>query len=234
MMSKNKGMAGRSKTPPKGDVRPLGTKKTKTKPASKAPWAALPDAEPEARAMLDAAIDGTFSTGLSDEPPPPAPENTFAATEKPGCNAATPALQSQQQNAPDGALQQPPATPAFQPEGAQELSTMASITLKRSDKTRRSTNIVYTSDAIKGSVRFSKTAFAKGEPPAELTVEIADGVLAAPGSSRATMTPEERKAARAAQPKKTIAEQIAAAEKRAAALKAKLAKQAEAQPATAI
>ena len=49
-------------------------------------------------------------------------------------------------------------------------------------------------------------------------------VFAAPvvKTPKVKMTPEERKAARAAKPKPTLAEKVAAAQKRAAALQAKL------------
>lgn len=216
-MSKEKkpGMAGRSKTPPKGDVRALGTKKPKAGKGKGAGMAealaALPDAEADVRSMVDAAIG--------------APENTSAAAEDSACIADAPELQSVHR--PEGGTEEAAGIAGISPEGATDRSMqMATIVLTRNDKQRRSTNIVYTSPSVKGSVRFSKSAFPNSEPPAELTIEVADGTLVAPKPPRAAMTPEERKAARAAQPKLTLAEKVARAEKRTADLKAKMEREA--------
>lgn len=96
------------------------------------------------------------------------------------------------------------------------------LSLKGLDKRGRSA--IYTGAAI--SIRVGLTAFPNKTAPS--TIEVADGVFAGPKAKRAAMTPEERKAARAAAPKLTLAEKIA---KREAALerdRAKLAKQAPA------
>lgn len=227
-MSKGKiGMTGRSKQPPKGDVRPAGARpagqKAKRGKKGKAPWASEPTAAEGAAsggglsALMEAG--GAFEVNSQDE--------SSSAAELSGCATAADAVQFTEQ-APEGAQDKQPET-AFQPEGAQEITQMADFTLVRNDKQRRSTNIVYTAAGLKGSVRFSKSAFVDGNPPAEFVVSIGDGIIAPPKAPRAKMTPEERKAARAAQPKLTLAEKVAKAEKRAADLKAKLEKQA-AQP----
>lgn len=103
------------------------------------------------------------------------------------------------------------------------------VTLTRSDKTRKSSSIVYLIDGHAGkSVKFSRGLFADKLGPASGTPEEIFGALAAPRAARAKMTPEERKAARDARPKLTPEQKLAAIEARAAALRAKIAASANA------
>lgn len=113
-------------------------------------------------------------------------------------------------------------------ESTQEKKQMT-LNLKGLDKSGR--NAVYTGAAI--SLRFPIGAFPdKNAPPATLTFEGLAGPRE-PKKPRAQMTKEEQKAARAAQPKLTLAEKVAKQEERLAAQKAKLAKQSEAEAAKA-
>jgi hypothetical protein len=90
------------------------------------------------------------------------------------------------------------------------------MTLQFKALNRRGTQAIYT--GLKTAVRFPVSAFEGKTPPTNIEVE---GAFAAPSTPRAKMTAEERKAARAAKPKPTLAEKIAAREKALAALKAK-------------
>lgn len=113
------------------------------------------------------------------------------------------------------------------PQAAEGPKTMT-LTLKGLDK--RGRNGIYTGAAV--AIRIPVGAFPDKTAPASL--EVGDGQLAGPKAKRSQMTPEERKAARKAQPKLTLAEKVAKAEERAAKLREKLAKGAqagEAQPA---
>lgn len=102
----------------------------------------------------------------------------------------------------------------------EQTITMSDITLTKDPKARRTTSIVYLANGtMRGSVRISKTAF-DGEAPD--TVVLTSDKFAAPRVARAKMTPEERKAARAAKPKPTLAEKIAKREAALAKLKAQL------------
>ena len=88
----------------------------------------------------------------------------------------------------------------------------------------KNTAAIYT--GAKNPVRFSLSAFPdKVAPP---TIEIADGVLATKSEPKVKLTAEERKAARAAAPKLTLAERAERARVRAEKLAAEAA--AETQP----
>ena len=80
-------------------------------------------------------------------------------------------------------------------------------------------------------IRVATTNFPDSKPVPSFTAE---GEFAGPREKKAPLTPEERKAARLAKPKLTLAEQIAKDEARLAKRKAKLAeaeaKTAEGQP----
>lgn len=124
------------------------------------------------------------------------------------------------------------ATPNFGGEKAvtTRSMTMADLKLKLSTGERKSKRLVfYDIEGRTGKVQFLSTLFggdqkSQGNPPAELTLT---GEFAEPKAPKAKETPEERKARLKALPKLTLAEKVARAEERAAALKAKLAKQAE-------
>lgn len=62
------------------------------------------------------------------------------------------------------------------------------------------------------------------------TIDVADGVFVAAKQPKVKLTAEERKAARANKPKPTLAEKLAAQEKKAAKLREQLAKEQGAQP----
>lgn len=96
------------------------------------------------------------------------------------------------------------------------------LSLKGLDK--RGRNAIYTGSAV--ALRIPVGAFPEKTAPA--SIDVADGIFAGPKAPKAQMTAEERKAARAAQPKLTLAEKVAKAEERAAKLREKLAKAAPA------
>lgn len=102
---------------------------------------------------------------------------------------------------------------------------IVNLVLKGLDK--RGRNAIYTGAAV--SIRIPVAAFPN--KTAVASIEIADGSLAGPKEKKAPMTAEERKAARAAQPKLTLAEKVARAEERAAKLREKLAAAAASAPA---
>lgn len=121
-----------------------------------------------------------------------------------------------------------PVTPA----GTRSM-IMSTLNLVRSTADRKSKRIViYNIEGRTGSVQFLSTLFggdqkSEGNPPASLTLS---GEFAEPkpkAAPRVKETPEERKARLAAMPKLTLAEKVAKAEKKAAALRAKLAKASE-------
>jgi hypothetical protein len=110
---------------------------------------------------------------------------------------------------------------------AQERKTM-NVTFTRSDAKRRSNMIVFAApEGHRGSVRVSKSLFAKDSIPQELTLE--NPALAEPRKPREAMTAEERKAARKAQPKLTPAEKVAKLEQRLANARRKLQQGAQAE-----
>ena len=76
-------------------------------------------------------------------------------------------------------------------------------------------------------LRFPVGVFVGGTAPQSF--DVPDGVFEAPVAKtpKVKLTPEERKAARAAKPKPTLAEKVAAAEARLAKQKAKLAEAAQ-------
>ena len=115
-------------------------------------------------------------------------------------------------------------TPAATPPNHRSMKHM-DLVLTRS-KAPRKTNrlVIYNIKGRSGSVQFLSTLFGGsqkeiGNPPETLTLS---GEFAEPKPVKAKMTAEERKALRAAQPKPTLAEKIAKAEARMAALRAKL------------
>ncbi len=114
-----------------------------------------------------------------------------------------------------------PAQPAQQTE-----NHVPSITLNRSDKTRKSNAVVYTAAGYQGGVRFPKSFFTDKTGPE--TISVSDDSFAAARVARAKMTPEERKAARANAPKLTPQEKLAKIEERAQKLRDKIAKSAPA------
>lgn len=103
---------------------------------------------------------------------------------------------------------------------------MATITLTKDTKARKTSSIVYTSPELRGGVRLVKTAFANGTP--DDTIQLT-GNFAAP---KPVETKEERKARLKAMPKMTLAEKIAKREASLNALKAKAAAAVPAEPAT--
>lgn len=172
-----------------------------------------PAAQEMAREAIASAIAPTNSA-----------ENFDGKAEDSACIPETPAISSDQSamtpNQTTGEANGPTPT---------QEKRKVTLTLKGLDKSGR--NAVYTGAAI--SLRFPIGAFENKTPPPNLDM----GGVAGPkekGKPRSQMTKEEQKAARAAQPKLTLAEKVAKAEERLAAQRAKLAKQSEpaaAQPA---
>jgi hypothetical protein len=114
-----------------------------------------------------------------------------------------------------------PSTQSENPNGAgsaQETQNAMEVTLTRNDKQRKSTSVVYTSDQIRGSVRFAKSSFTDGNAPE--TIVVNSDAFAAP---KPKLTPEQRKEARKNAPKLTAAERLAKAEARLAKLREKAA-----------
>jgi len=137
-------------------------------------------------------------------------ESTEAVVEKTVASAPADAVRS-------SSTEQPGIPPA-----SQERKHM-DVTLTLNKAPRKSERIVIFNSPL-NSVQFLRTAF--GETiPETLTVS---GDFAEPKASKVKETKEERKARLAALPKPTLADRVAAAEKRAADLKAKLAKATEA------
>lgn len=224
-------MTGRSKTPPKGEVRPSGTKRPKAKerrsarkaaqpeaaePSMAEKLAPLPEAEPEVRAMLDRAIGSaligpeTVWTGFD------APENNSGSTQKVVDTAAASGVSSVHEMTKDG--NDNPTTAAAQP--GTDGETKMTLTKKGLSKNGR--NVFYAGALV--ALRIPLTAFPDKNPPE--TIEVADGVFAPAKQPKAKMTAEERKAARAAQPKLTLAQRIERREQALARDREKLAKQA--------
>ena len=97
--------------------------------------------------------------------------------------------------------------------------TPGTVTLVKNSKQPAKANaVVYQIAGLRGTIRFVKTLFA-GEAPEVLTVDGA--TFATPTAPKVKLTPEERKAARAAM---TPAQKIEAERKRNANAQAKLAK----------
>lgn len=109
----------------------------------------------------------------------------------------------------------PAATDSAAPEAATAKEKKVTLTLKGLDK--RGRNAIYTGAAV--SIRIPVGAFPNKSALPTFDV---DG-LAGPKEKRAPMTPEERKAARAAQPKLSLADKVARAEERARKLREQLA-----------
>jgi hypothetical protein len=97
------------------------------------------------------------------------------------------------------------------------------ITLTKSTKTRKSTSVVYTAGALRGSARFAKTFFKDGNAPD--TIVIDSDAFAEP---KKKLTAEERKAARKDAPKLSPAEKLAKLQERSKKLEEKIAKEAAA------
>lgn len=138
---------------------------------------------------------------------------------------ATDAVESAQNESAASSAKEPaqegPSTEAINKE-----KTKVTLTLKGLDK--RGRNAIYTGAAV--SIRIPVGAFPNKTAPQSF--EVSDG-LAGPKEKKAPLTAEERKAARAAQPKLTLAEKVARAEERAAKLREKLASAAAAPVAVA-
>lgn len=195
------GMTGQSKTPPKSGARPSGSSKPtgkKNKTMSEK-LAELPDAEPEVRSMLDAAISGTEPEKISDDPQKVVDTATAievsSNSSSVGNEATTETISEKDKK----------------------------MTLNLSGLNKKGNAAIYKGAA--GSVRISVAAFHGKTPPT--TIEVADGVFEPARQPKAKMTAEERKALRASQPKPTLAERIAKREEALARDKAKLAAQAQ-------
>ncbi len=117
---------------------------------------------------------------------------------------------SSHQSTPTSAL---PATPPANQEQNMD------ITLTLSKKPRKSTRIVIYESPL-NSVQFLRTAFGATLPE---TLTLSGDGFAEPKAAKVKETKEERKARLAALPKPTLAEKVAAAQKRADALREKLA-----------
>jgi hypothetical protein len=109
---------------------------------------------------------------------------------------------------------------SIQKESVIMTEALVTLELKRSDKERKSNSVVFVAAGYKGSVKFGK-AFFTGTAPETLSLE---GPFAPAKQPRVKMTAEERKAARAAQPKLTLAQKAELADKRAAKNSARAAK----------
>lgn len=92
--------------------------------------------------------------------------------------------------------------------------------------TKKNVVLYSINEGLKGSVRFLTSQFT-GTPPTSLTVN-GDFAQVEAKTPRIKMTAEERKAARAAAPKLSLAEKIAKREAALVAMKAKAAKEATA------
>lgn len=183
---------GLSSTPPVNEAKALGTPKPAKQPRAKARTdrrAAVRQAAPAP------ALDQTAAEKKSD------------IVEEKSCNQETQAISS------------PTESETRADQAPQQEQKRMEITLNRSDKTRKSSSIVYTADGFRGSLRVSKTYFANGTAPDQLTV--ATDALAQP---KAKMTAEERKAARKLAPKLTPQQRLEQLEARAAKMREKLAK----------
>jgi hypothetical protein len=130
----------------------------------------------------------------------------------------------------DAPVQSAPSTDASQNDALSQTSEATSqtqeskvmnLSLVRNDKQRKSNAVTYNVAGYAGSVRFSKSFFADKTGPASFTLD--SDQFGEPRKTRATMTAEERKAARANAPKLTPAEKLAKIEERAAKLRAKIA-----------
>lgn len=111
-----------------------------------------------------------------------------------------------------------------------DTKTMASISLTKDTKARKSSSVIFTGAGLVGSMKLTKSAFPNGVAPNTLVFTIEDGVLAAPKQPKAKMTAEERKAARANAPKLSAAEKLAKLNERAAKLQARIDAEAKAAP----
>lgn len=113
---------------------------------------------------------------------------------------------------------QSPATPDATPDTPAIKEKIMKLIL--APKQRKSKTIVmYNLDGRVGQVQVLRSLVGDN-PPAELELI---GTFAEPKAAKAKLTPEERKAARAAAPKLTLAERVAKAAERTEKLRAKLA-----------
>lgn len=157
-------------------------------------------------------------------------ENNLPATEETPCNPETQVADSDHQTETE------PATADLAPSeapGGRKMATGVTFNLKGMNK--RGNQAIYegvTEDGqrAKGTLRY---AVPRGtEAPA--TLGRIDAEFPVRAKARSEMTPEERKAARAARPKLTLAEKAQKAEERAARLRAQLEKQASQEVAPAL
>ena len=219
MSHKKIGMTGRSKTPPRAEARPLGSKRLKPtakqatkkaeqrEPNMSEKLAALPDVEDDVRSAVDEALAaGTdpFIAGISA----PMRAKNGAAEEK-----APIAQNSVDIGSPHGVRSSQIETRIA---AADEPSKEKMMTLTFTKLSKNSQTAMYSGAAV--VLRVSCSAFPDKVPPT--TIEVADGVFA---PAKEKLTAEERKALRKAQPKPTLAERIAKREVQLAKDKAKLA-----------
>ena len=99
-------------------------------------------------------------------------------------------------------------------------STARVIVLTRGTEPRKGSGVVYSLAGLRATVRFARSAFGPGEPPA--TCQVSGEGFAEPFVAKASMTKEERKAARAAMTPAMKAEKARAFANRASARAAKL------------
>lgn len=118
----------------------------------------------------------------------------------------------------DAAVATSGSTATSEPAAPEGETKKMVLTLKSKDKRER--NAIYTGAAV--SIRIPLAAFPDKTPPATLSD------FSGLAEKKPKLTAEERKEARKNAPKPTLAERVAAAEKRAAALREKLAKEAPA------
>lgn len=198
-----------SKTPPKNNATPLGTKRSHT--------AKTPKPVP------------VFGQGRTEDVVPPTLDATpIASTDEKISSVDTNTLDTPAPIVVPSS--QSPGNPAS--DQPSHRSTPVEITLIRDTKARKTKwNFnVYGATGYRGSVRISNAYFEGGKAPDTLVVT--NDAFGGPKAIAAKMTKEERAAARKAAPKLTLAEKIAKREKALERDKAKLA--ASLEPALAI
>lgn len=235
--AKTTSMTGRGKTPPKGEARPLGTKRPKAAPmaASRSPrgktmaekLAGLPDAEPEVRETLDEAIQGAqvvrpdpFLEGIEQHQVPAWARRNLGTQERPAEDFSASTHNSLDTSAASGVSSPqhvaitPSNAPASEPGTENKAMTLTFKNLSKNGK-----NAFYAGAAV--ALRIPLSAFPDKQHPA--TIEVIDGAFAPAKAAKVKMTAAERKAANAAKPKPTLAERIQRREEALAKDKAKLA-----------
>ena len=196
-------MSKHSKTMPKGEARPLGTKAPKrvksSKPLSK-------DAALLQTDSINAALLGMPELlSQSEAEVKPFDHDTFLQQlQDSACNSSNDAVVSSQMN--DVAI--------LPPSSDDTISRSRHMTFIFKSTSKNGKNAMYSGAA--NVLRIPVNAFVGGTAPASFSVS--DGVFADP---KVKLTAEERKAANKLKPKPTIAEKIAAQEKKLAALRAK-------------